>query len=216
MLPTYPPVGLLQWLARIVVDDLAPNQHLSTASNYQPPQPTHGSPAPPPRPPPPAAVAALETLVDLTRRRVCLRRQHGLAALLSYALALQHLAAATVAVDGGGGAALAAGACRLLAAVTAMLPPQAQPALWRCLPPRLLVGLREALGTLPAVAEGGGGGGSSVSGAAIEWLQVGLSSRLHQAQRLPASSRGCFPSCKLSCSAAAGSYVHVGKIALGI
>ncbi len=174
MSPTYPPVGLLQWLARIVVDEFAPNrpnQHLPTAFNDQPSQPVHGSPPPSPRPLPAAAAAALDTLVDLARRRVCLRRQDGPAALSSYALALQHLAAA--AVDGGGGAALAAGVCGLLAAVAAALPPQVQPALWRCLPPRLLVGLREALGPLPAAARGAGGG-SSVAEAATAWLQVGM------------------------------------------
>lgn len=165
--PAHPPSGLLQWLARIVVDELTPNrptERLPTAANHQPPQPT--------RPLPPAAAAALDTLVDLARRRVCLRRQDGPAALLSYALALQHLAAA--AVDVSGGAVLAAGLCRLLAAVATALPLQAQPALWRCLPPRLMVGLREALEPLPATAGGGGGGGSSVAGAATEWLQVGI------------------------------------------
>ncbi|KAG2499734.1 hypothetical protein HYH03_002667 [Edaphochlamys debaryana] len=115
---------------------------------------------------PPAAGLAVDTLLDLASRRVCLRKQDGNAAVLQYGQAVGVLASAATAAGSG---ALAAAACKLAAAVAAALPPWRARPLWRSvLTPAVLLRL------YGAITDGGAASSAWMS----DWLQAVVRSSL--------------------------------------
>ncbi|GIL58550.1 hypothetical protein Vafri_13493, partial [Volvox africanus] len=124
---------------------------------------------------------ALETLLDLTRRRVCLRRQDGDAAVSLYTQAVAMMATAAVSCSSG---EMATRTCGLVVAMATVLPPWRARPLWRG------AATPEVMLQLYGVITGVGGGGA-VEGLKQHrlrtWLQAVLRSSFPRASP-PASA----------------------------
>ncbi|EFJ52598.1 hypothetical protein VOLCADRAFT_86859 [Volvox carteri f. nagariensis] len=130
---------------------------------------------------PAAAVLALGTLRDLIRRRVCLRRHDGDAAVHQYGQAAGTLARAARACGSG---ELAAWTCSMLAGLAAALPPWRTQPLWRAAAtPAVLLQL---YGVITTSAGGGGGGeGALPTSASTRRLQMWLQAVLRSSFPVP-------------------------------